>query len=378
MIGYHVLLVDDVQVNRKLMRLVLKEIADIDFYEAEDGFEAIRHVDDHEIDLIILDLMMPGKDGYEVLRDLKAHELWREIPVIVHSAADDLDSIKQALELGATEYFTKPLKPDQMKVILPLKVTNVLKEYDQRKKINRLNERMREELRLGQAFQQSLILKRRSYPSADVQGRYIPSNELGGDFYDVALVQDSLWFIMADVMGHGVAAAMVAAMITVLFQNALKELHDPGEVLEYLNRNFCRLTQETTLASAFVGVLRDKELGYANGGHPYPLFWKSSEKTIAPLAQNGFLLGVLETAQYKTARLTVKPGDTLVLYTDGLLDAKFPEAYPSMEELQHRVLAAKQWFEEDTESFLREVLRPFLAQGVQIPDDVALMVLSIK
>jgi len=90
---YNILIVDDMLVNRKLMKKVLSDtLPDICFLDAEDGFQALECLDKQEIDLVILDLMMPGKDGYEVLADMKKDHRHQDIPVIVNSAVTDMET----------------------------------------------------------------------------------------------------------------------------------------------------------------------------------------------------------------------------------------------------------------------------------------------
>lgn len=138
--GYTILIVDDIESNRKLIKLALKKIENTEFIEAVDGQEALAVMEQQDVDLVMLDLMMPGKDGFEVLRTIKAHEKHNDVPVIVCSAVHGLDSITQALCLGAHDYFTKPLSGDQIAVILPLKVRNALQNRHQKKVICRANE----------------------------------------------------------------------------------------------------------------------------------------------------------------------------------------------------------------------------------------------
>ncbi len=158
---YKILVVDDMVVNRKLMKKVLKNsVEEVYFYEAEDGFQAIDLVREKDIDLVILDLMMPGKDGYQVLREIKGNAETKEIPVIVNSAVDDMTSIKETLSLGALDYFTKPITADQMKVIIPLKVRNALKYYEQRKELIKVNEKMLQELKIANVLQKALITEK--------------------------------------------------------------------------------------------------------------------------------------------------------------------------------------------------------------------------
>lgn len=126
--AYRILLVDDVLLNRKVLKVALSGLPDVAFLEAPDGVNALEFIHSQTIDLIILDLIMPGEEtGFEVLRKVKANPLHRHIPVIVYSAVSDTASIRQALELGAYDYLIKPLRPQELQTILPEKVKDALR-----------------------------------------------------------------------------------------------------------------------------------------------------------------------------------------------------------------------------------------------------------
>ena len=125
--AYQILLVDDVLLNRKVVKVALSGLPDVTFLEAADGVNALALLQSQTIDLIILDLIMPGEEaGFDVLREIKASVLYKHIPVIVYSAVSDTASIKQALELGAYDYLIKPLKPQELQSVLPEKVKDAL------------------------------------------------------------------------------------------------------------------------------------------------------------------------------------------------------------------------------------------------------------
>ncbi|TWH46718.1 CXXX repeat peptide modification system protein [Sporomusa sp. KB1] len=125
--AYQILLVDDVLLNRKVVTVALSGLPDVAFLEAADGVNALKVIHSETINLIILDLIMPGEvAGFDVLREIKASVLYKHIPIIVYSAVSDTASIKQALELGAYDYLIKPLKPQELQTILPEKVKDAL------------------------------------------------------------------------------------------------------------------------------------------------------------------------------------------------------------------------------------------------------------
>lgn len=323
--GYNILIADDIPVNSHLMVAILKKaLINAAYFIVEDGNQAVDCIYNQDIDLIILDLMMPRKDGFEVLREIKGQDMYKEIPVIVSSALEKMESVKTALELGATDYFIKPLTDDQIQVILPLKVRNALKYHEQTRCLKQINRQMMNELSIARILQRKLMADYRQFKQAEVYGCYIPCNEIGGDFYDSIQIDEDLWFIIADVIGHGVASAMVASMLKVVFGESIRKYHSPAQVFEYLNNTFNSLTQENNIFvfSAFVGVINRNQLHFSNAGHPYPLILRRSSKKVEYLEENGFLIGALDGADYTCKSVHLEPGDAILTYTDGLLVKK--------------------------------------------------------
>lgn len=129
-----ILLVDDVLLNRKVVKVALGGLPNMTFLEATDGVNALEVIHSQPIALVILDLVMPGNvTGFDILREVKASVLYKHIPVIVYSAIADTASIKQALELGAHDYLVKPLKPQELQSVLPEKVRDALKNSENSK-----------------------------------------------------------------------------------------------------------------------------------------------------------------------------------------------------------------------------------------------------
>lgn len=138
-----ILIVDDVLSNRKLIRLILnKAVKDIEIYDVEDGVQAIEFIEKNDIQVVILDLIMPIVNGFQVLKSIKEKEKTKDVIVIVNSALDDIESIKEALELGAYDYFTKPFTKEQKEIILPLKIKNALKSREQQRLLKEAHEQL--------------------------------------------------------------------------------------------------------------------------------------------------------------------------------------------------------------------------------------------
>lgn len=319
--AYNILIADDMLLNRKLIRRALEQkIDNVNFLEADDGNKALDHIFNGVVDIIILDLIMPKKSGFEVIKEVKSLEKYRDIPIIVNSAMDEIDTIQEALELGATDYFTKPLTMQQMQIVLPVKVKNALKAYQQKRLLLEMNQRMKEQLKVATALQSILIDESKSLPDVEMIGKYIPSSELSGDFYECIQTGDKVWLFIADVSGHGVAAAMLSSMMKVMFKNLISQYSTPAEVLRGMNSAFYNITYGTYYLTAFIGLIEKGVLTYSNGGHPYPIIVDTSDNRAFMLENNGFLVGIVDDYEYSMHSIEINSGNYIIMYTDGLLE----------------------------------------------------------
>jgi len=380
---YKILIVDDMLVNRKLMKKVLADtVSGVQFVDAEDGFQALEILEKQEIDLVILDLMMPGKDGYEVLKDMKADHYLADIPVIVNSAITDMESIKKTLELGAMDYFTKPITPEQMKVIIPMKATNALKFYEQRKQLKQMNNRMKNELKIASVLQRSLIHSQDEYQDFKLYQKYMACEELGGDLFDFVETDNTSWFMIADITGHGVAAALVASMLKVVFNNAIRTHKEPASVLKDINLTFYRLMSDSASVcfSVFVGMIEDNTITYSNAGHPYPILLKKNFGEWQMLEINGYLIGLFDDAEYENKRCEWSKGEAIFTYTDGLFETPGnPEHSKSFDDVMQHAGLLEDRALADPESFMEQILVSFGKEDEnQIDDDIALMYIMRK
>ncbi len=138
-----ILLVDDEKVNLKILRTILRP-GGYEFLEAGRGEEALTLLKQGSADLIILDLMMPGMDGFQTLEKIKDNPSTAFVPVIIASALKDSSAIERGLELGANDYFTKPLSDDDRRFQLPLKCRNLIKMKKMQDQLVRLNQELKE------------------------------------------------------------------------------------------------------------------------------------------------------------------------------------------------------------------------------------------
>jgi sigma-B regulation protein RsbU (phosphoserine phosphatase) len=179
------------------------------------------------------------------------------------------------------------------------------------------------ELDVARRIQRS-ILPAAFPPSADfrVAARYVPMTSVAGDFYDFLVGDDGqAGLLIADVSGHGVPAALIASMVKLAATSQRAQAHDPAELLTGMNATLLGNTQEQFVTAAYVYLnSQTGELRYSAAGHPPMMILRDGE--VVEVEENGLMLAAFSFSSYGNAILPLKPGDRLLLYTDGILEAR--------------------------------------------------------
>ncbi len=323
-----ILIAADVKFNRTLMKMCLR-VHGYQFLEADNGYSVLEQIQTHRVDLVILDLMMPMLDGFGCLVELKAHDRYRRIPIIINSSLDDMASIERALALGCYDYFIKSLPQNELHILLPLKVKNAI---GAKRLFDRMSEQkhlLESEIEAAGKYQRFLLPNDIIATGLSVQPSYHPYLAVGGDFFDfIPLSEDRTAFLIADVCGHGVLAAMVAALLKPLFERYILETASPSKTLARLNQDFLRLTDDSKYITAFVAIYDPgrQTLCYANAGHPPPLYLRQVTGAIELLKATGTFLGVFQDDEWASTErsIPVMAYDRLLLVTDGVIEATSP------------------------------------------------------
>lgn len=384
-----ILIADDAVMNRVLVRSVLNsKLPSAVILEAENGLEVLEIVKTREVHLIILDLVMPYMDGYQTLVELKKDERFRDIPVIVNSSISEIQSIERTLKDGAIDYFIKPLSPDEMQIILPLKAKNALVYYEQNKTIHDLNRRINDELKNANAFAKYMLPKPGNLDELDLYIKYQPSMGIGGDFFDCVKENGRIWFMIADVTGHGIAAGMAASMLKILFRTTVERPDlSPQAVLEHINKEifliFDRGEKMSYIAfTAFLGCVHQHQLVYSNAGQPYPLVFNKGAMELQFCKQNGPPLGILEGVRFTDSTVELHPGDGLFLYTDGLFSGSRNGDFKNWGKVLEQSAEFIVDMDLHPETFLRKINGSFreihLDEHGNLIDDVAMALIKIK
>lgn len=236
------------------------------------------------------------------------------------------------------------------------------------------------ELRLAREIQQSLLPRQMPViPGLRVSGWFLPMSAVAGDFYDVATRADgTVVLIVADVSGHGVPAALVASMVKVAFAAEVERYCDPGSILAGINRALTGTFERAYVTACCVSVVPGAgALTYAAAGHP-PALLRQRDGGVRRLDEGGIALTLLPHASYRTADIPFQPGDRLVLYTDGLLEACRPgsDEFFGDAELERVLAAARR--PGDTGEEVLDAYRAWLGPATPLTDDVTLVVVEAE
>src|SRR5215470_9807049 len=181
------------------------------------------------------------------------------------------------------------------------------------------------ELEIARNIQSQLLPETASVPGLVIASRYIPASSVAGDFYDFLLKDGALGVLVADVSGHGVPAALSASMVKVAVRSQLERAGDPAAVLRGMNAILCGNLQGQFVSAGYLFLNpAQRKLQYAGAGHPPVLIWRSRQRRVESLEENGLLLGIFPNAGYTEKTTPLERGDRCVLYTDGLLEATCP------------------------------------------------------
>ena len=327
-----ILVVDDEEPLRDMLGRRLQR----DGYTVElaaSGVDALRVLRASSFDLVLLDLIMPGLDGYQVLLKMKSEPALREVPVIMLSALDQEGGIARCIELGAEDYVSKPFSP----VFLRARIEASLEKKRLRDKERQTYQALQSsEKRLAAELAEAAVYVRSLLPDplegeVRAQWRYQPSAELGGDILGFHWIDDDrLAIYLADVSGHGVGAALLSvSILNVLRSQSLPatDFCDPAAVLGRLNRLFPMERHNNLLFTLWYGVFdrKTRQLTYASGGHPPAALAGDSPKAMQQLGTGGRLLGCDPDAAFRRESCKVKPGSRLYVFSDGAYEISRPD-----------------------------------------------------
>jgi sigma-B regulation protein RsbU (phosphoserine phosphatase) len=313
-----ILLADDNPANLQMLFQVLQKSVGGKLLVAKDGETALAIARKARPDLILLDIMMPGTDGYEVCRRLKADPATRSIPVIFLSALDETADKVKGLQLGAVDYVSKPFQAEEViaRVHTHLTIHRLSREVREQR------DRLEHELKVVSELQRELLPERLPCRCGlKLAVHYDTSRYAGGDYYDIVeLAEGRCGLLVADSEGHSAPATVMMAMTCALFRSC-PNLHDrPERVLDFINTQLCKVNKKSFVTALYAVYDRGRRnLRVARAGHPLPILFRPAEGKARQLPCNGvFMLGFDPYDQIPVTEIRLEPGDRVLFYTDGV------------------------------------------------------------
>jgi sigma-B regulation protein RsbU (phosphoserine phosphatase) len=377
-----ILVVDDDELNRDMLTQRL-ERQGYSVLRAADGVRALEILERQPIDLVLLDVLMPHMDGYQVLERMKANPALQDVPVLMISGLSEIESVVRCIEMGAADYLPKPFNP----VLLQARIGACLEKKQLRDQerhtfeaLKKSQEALAAELAQAAEYVRSLLSPPSRTADLTVDWRFVPSMQLGGDALGHHWLDDEhLAIYLFDVCGHGVGAALLSVAVIDFLRSARlgdAAMLDPGLVLGALNDGFPMELHDDRYFTIWYGVYnrRTRKLRHSSGGHPAALLL-NRELEAVPVTEvwhPGLIIGVAPDVTYGSSEIDVPPGARLYVFSDGLYEVASPDgAMLTHEEFVRRVAAPDRPGQSTLDRLVREMRMYQNAESFE--DDVSVM-----
>jgi len=299
-----------------------------EFHFAHNGVEALTMMLQHkDFDIILSDINMPEMDGLTLLT--KINEMQNPaLKCIMVSAYGDMGNIRQAMNNGAFDFATKPIDLDDLSVTIEkaIEQINYIKQSQQE---HTQLESLKTDLAVAGEIQQAILP--RVFPPfpefediLDVAASMTPAKDVGGDFYDFFRIdEDRIGFVMADVSGKGVPAAIFMAVSRTLIRAIGMQGNPPEDTITRANDLLCKESVNCMFVTVFYAIYNTKtgEVVYCNAGHNSPYLIHANGQVEALPTSTNCMIGAIEGLSFNAGSLQMEKGDMLVMYTDGVNEA---------------------------------------------------------
>ena len=409
-----ILALEDSDIDSELIMHELRQ-GGIEFTatRVQTGADFERAIFEFKPELILADYRLPTFDGGQALAIAKLR--CPDVPVIVISGAVGEETAVELLKNGATDFVLKDrlgrLVPAVDRALWEVELRNARRraeaalralneELEQRvadrtRELREKNALMEEDLEMARELQMTFLPNQfPTFPRGAAQAAsavkfssiFHPTSSVSGDYYNVIRVSDTaVGIFMCDVMGHGVRAALVTAIMRTLEEQLSDLAGDPGALLTKMNHSLRGILGQLgatlfTTACYVVVDLATARLTFANAGHPSPLLVRDATDEVVPITPpntSGPALGLFDDVRYTTQELPVEVGDSVLVFTDGLYKVENPCAdIFSMDRLR---TAIQQRSGLPLAKLMQDVFSEIetFAQGEVFPDDVCLVGMEI-
>jgi len=322
-----ILIIDDTVANIQILNEIFHN--DYQIFFATSGAAGIEVAKREFPDIILLDIMMPEMDGYETCSLLKSDPVTGAIPVIFVTAMSEEEDEAKGLEIGAIDYLTKPISP----AIVKARVKNHLELKSGRDMLAKVgrelaakNATLEKERVLAHRLLEKILPERITLPGFSTAVFFRPSDEIGGDFFDGWLEGDKAHFLVGDISGHSISAALFMAVCKGLFMTIGKGKNDPAEIIAEANRTLVKMLSESGMYLTMIYLICDRSsqlLRVASAGHNPAYLYNSS--SMVQIDATGPPIGWDMDDNWAVSEYQLAKGDKILLYTDGLIEVKNSE-----------------------------------------------------
>lgn len=376
---------DEVDLEVLLTQYFRRKIrkGEYEFYFAHNGIEGLKQLLQHpDIDIILSDINMPEMDGLTMLA--KVNEMRNPaLKVIMVSAYGDMENIRTAMNNGAFDFATKPIDLDDLQKSIDNAVEQIKFIRESQREHEQLQD-IQSDLRIASEIQHAIlptnkdVLPKDLYDMASLMD---PAKDVGGDFYDYFKTdEDRLGFVMADVSGKGVPAALFMAVSrTLLKATGIRDLVSK-DCMTSVNDLVCGESVDGMFVTVFYGRLNilTGEIDYSNAGHNPPYVVHENGKVEMVPAQGNMVLGAVENFQYRNDKITLEKGDMLFTFTDGVTEAMNRDGEQFGEERLEKLLAkCGGKTSQETIDTVRAAVAEWAGEAEQ-SDDVTMLVIKRK
>jgi len=289
---------------------------------AMDGLQGLNQAREHLPDLILLDIMMPKMNGLEVCQRLKSDQSLPFIPIILVTAKADPKDVVAGLEAGGDEYLSKPV--DHRSLVARVKSMLRIKELHDM--VLDQSNQLKRQLKTATKVQSLFWPKIPDLPDdINIWAFSEPASYVGGDLYDIIPLSDNSFLAyVADISGKGVAAALIMAALSTMIRAEASAQSGIDTLLKVVNRSMYNLSSDEDYFATIICIRywpERGELQIIRAGHPNPLWIAGGEISKLPWLE-GIPLGIMEEVSYETCTITLSPGDSCLLYSDGVIEAE--------------------------------------------------------
>ena len=320
-----ILIVDDVETNRTMLLRSLNNRDYNNIFIAKDGAEALQMTRDLKPDLVILDLVMPGMDGFSYLQAIRHDPAFDNMPIFVQTILEDIQDKLKAFHLGASDYVCKPIDPDELSARVQVHLMKKLLVED----MHNYQLRTEAEIQSAKSMQERLMPNEQGIAMCErvfdmkISGYVENSSLLGGDCWGMRPLSDKkLALYNYDFAGHGVSAAINVFRIHTVMQECAHAAGDPGNFLSQLNKCLYPLLERNQFATMFYGIVDTEAncLLYATAATLSFILFGHAEQHCTLMDGRGFPIGAINNAVYETQYAAFMPEDLAFFFSDCLIE----------------------------------------------------------